>query len=118
MVQGKRLLQTASDIFSGWTSAGGLDFYVRQFRDMKVIADGRLIAPRIVQFAAACGAVLARAHSRSGDAAEIDGYIGRGDTFQDAIASFAFSYAEQNATDHAQLADAIGRGEVEAGLAY
>ena len=42
-----------------------LNFYVRQFRDMKVIPDGQLITPYLVQFAEQCGAVLARAR-RSG----------------------------------------------------
>ncbi|MFT3852804.1 MAG: DUF2252 domain-containing protein [Ilumatobacteraceae bacterium] len=118
VVEGKRLLQTATDIFAGWTSAAGLDFYVRQFRDMKVIPDSERIAPRLVQFAAACGAVLARAHARSGDAAAIDGYIGRSDAFQRALTAYAFSYAEQNATDHAQLVAAIADGTVPAGIAY
>lgn len=118
VVRGKRLLQTATDIFAGWTSAGGVDFYVRQFRDMKVIPDSRLIAPRIVEFAAACGAALARAHARSGDAAAIDAYIGRGDAFIKALEAYAFTYAAQNAADHGQLVAAIAKGDVASGLAY
>jgi hypothetical protein len=117
VIDGKRLLQTATDIFAGWTSAGGLDFYVRQFRDMKVIPDSRQIAPHLLQFAAACGEVLARAHARSGDAAAIDGYIGRSDAFVKALTAFAVSYAQQNGTDHAQLAAAIAAGDVEGALA-
>ena len=39
VVVGKRLIQSATDIFVGLTSVGGDDFYVRQFRDMKVIPD-------------------------------------------------------------------------------
>ena len=37
VVVGKRLIQSATDIFVGFTSVGADDFYVRQFRDMKVI---------------------------------------------------------------------------------
>ncbi len=118
VVRGKRLLQTATDIFAGWTSAAGFDFYVRQFRDMKVIPDSTRIAPRLVQFAAACGEVLARAHSRSGDARAIDAYIGRGGGFASALSAFAFTYAEQNARDHAQLRSAITDGQLASALVY
>jgi uncharacterized protein (DUF2252 family) len=106
VVNGKRLLQSATDIFAGWTSVEGMDFYVRQFRDMKVIPDSTRIAPRLVEFAAACGEVLARAHARTGDAAAISAYIGRGGAFDAAIAEFARSYADQNERDHRQLAKA------------
>ena len=45
VVEGKRLVQSATDIFVGWTAGRGHDYYVRQFRDMKVIANGELISP-------------------------------------------------------------------------
>ena len=107
VITGKRLIQAASDIFVGWTSVREWDFYVRQFRDMKVIADGQLIAPYLVQFAAQCGAVLARAHARSGDPVAIDSYIGKGRRFDKAMLAFAERYAEQTAIDHEQLAGAV-----------
>jgi uncharacterized protein (DUF2252 family) len=110
VVNGKRLLQTATDIFAGWTSVDGMDFYVRQFRDMKVIPDGARIAPRLVEFAAACGEVLARAHARSGDATAISAYIGGGRKFDEAMSAFAHTYADQNERDHRQLSDAIAAG--------
>ena len=103
VIKGKRLIQAASDIFLGWTSAGGADFYVRQFRDMKVIADAAIIAPFLVQFAEMCGAALARAHARTGDAVAIDGYIGKGRRFDQAMIRFASRYADQTSLDHAQL---------------
>ncbi|SDI79302.1 Uncharacterized conserved protein, DUF2252 family [Frankineae bacterium MT45] len=118
VVNGKRLLQTATDIFAGWATAGGFDFYVRQFRDMKVIPDSRRIAPRITQFATACGEVLARAHARSGDALAISSYVGRSDTFAKALLAFATSYADQNAADHAQLRGAIADGRLESALVF
>ncbi|WP_207344548.1 DUF2252 family protein [Arthrobacter sp. E3] len=46
VVAGQRLIQSATGIFVGWISAQGFDFYVRQFRDMKVIADAEFLAPR------------------------------------------------------------------------
>ena len=78
VVNGKRLIQSATDIFVGWTSLHGRDFYVRQFRDMKIIPNTDLIAPGLVEFATACGEVLARAHARTGDPVAIDAYIGKG----------------------------------------
>ena len=35
VVLGQRLMQAASDMFLGWTSYRGHDYYVRQFKDMK-----------------------------------------------------------------------------------
>jgi uncharacterized protein (DUF2252 family) len=114
VVQGQRLIQSASDIFLGWTSYMGIDFYVRQFRDMKIIPESATIAPVLAEFAAACGRVLARAHARSGDPVAIAGYIGKGTTFRDALVAFAPAYADQTERDHQQLVDAIKAGEVEA----
>lgn len=107
VISGKRLIQAASDIFLGWTKVHGLDFYVRQFRDMKVIPNGDVIAPRLAGFAEQCGAVLARAHARTGDALAISGYIGKGRKFDRAMTEFAVRYADQTAIDHQQLAEAV-----------
>ena len=65
-------------------------------------------------YAQACGAGLARAHARSGDAATIAGYLGSRDTFDRAIVEFAEAYADQTERDHAALAKAIKSGRVEA----
>ena len=113
VISGKRLLQSATDIFVGWGSLHGRDYYVRQFRDMKIIPTTDLIAPRLVEFATACGGTLARAHARTGDPVAIDGYIGKGAKFTAAIGEFARRYAEQNQRDHAQLVRAIATGAVE-----
>jgi uncharacterized protein (DUF2252 family) len=106
VITGKRFIQAASDIFVGWTNVRQLNFYVRQFRDMKVIADGQLIAPYLVQFAGQCGAVLARAHARTGDPVVIDSYIGKGRRFDKAMMAFAQRYADQTSLDHGQLSAA------------
>ena len=113
VVVGKRLIQSATDIFVGFTSVAGNDFYVRQFRDMKVIPRGELIAPRLAQFATACGKALARAHARTGDPIAIAAYIGRGRAFDEALSEFAVSYADQTGRDHRRLCDAIAAGELE-----
>jgi uncharacterized protein (DUF2252 family) len=103
VIRGKRQIQAASDIFLGWTSVRGADFYVRQFRDMKVVPSGELIAPFLVPFAERCGHVLARSHARTGDAMAIAGYIGKGKRFDDAMGQFAEVYADQTARDHREL---------------
>ena len=113
VINGKRLVQSATDIFVGWGSLHGRDYYVRQFRDMKIIPNTGLIAPRLAEFATACGETLARAHARTGDPVAIAGYIGKGPTFTGAISQFARCYADQNQRDHAQLAGAIATGAVE-----
>jgi uncharacterized protein (DUF2252 family) len=112
VVAGKRLVQSATDIFVGWSSFRGHDYYVRQFRDMKIIPTIELIAPRLAEFATACGESLARAHAKGGDAVAIDAYLGTGEGFTDAMVAFAGRYADQNARDHARLVEAIARGEV------
>ena len=112
VISGKRVIQAASDIFLGWTSVRGFDFYVRQFRDMKVIPDGRLIAPLLVPFAEQCAYVLARSHARTGDAMAITSYIGKGRRFDEAMAAFAVAYADQTERDHQQLLAAVESGSV------
>jgi uncharacterized protein (DUF2252 family) len=113
VIAGKRLVQSATDIFVGWASMGGNDYYVRQFRDMKIIPSTELIAPRMVEFATACGGTLARAHARTGDPMAIDSYLGKGSQFTDAVGEFARRYADQNERDHAQLVRAIASGTVD-----
>ncbi len=112
VVAGKRSLQSATDLFVGWCSFEGHDFYVRQFRDMKVIPDLDLLVPRLVEFATACGATLARAHARTGDAVAIGAYLGRNPRFIDAVGAFARAYADQTERDHRQLAEAVAAGRV------
>ena len=112
VIAGKRLLQSATDIFVGWGSMQGRDYYVRQFRDMKVIPTTDLIAPHLAEFATACGETLARAHARSGDAAAIGAYLGKGGRFAAAMGEFARAYADQNERDHAQLVAALAKGSL------
>ncbi len=116
VVAGQRLTQAASDIFLGWmTGPAGRHFYWRQLRDMKGSAEvGEMTTRGLRAYAALCGAVLARAHARSGDRIAIAAYLGRADTFDRAIAAFAHHYAGLNTADHARLVAAIAAGEVQA----
>ncbi|MET0477953.1 MAG: DUF2252 domain-containing protein [Actinomycetota bacterium] len=109
VVTGQRLLQTASDIFLGWTSHGAADYYVRQLWDMKGSVNLDTLDPTdLAPYGRLCGWVLARAHARSGDAAAISGYLGGGDSFDRAVADFAEAYADQTEADHAAFTRARG----------
>jgi hypothetical protein len=69
---------------------------------------------RMALFGRLCGATLARAHARSGDRIAIAAYLGGGDVFDRALATFAELYADQNEKDHQALVDAIQAGRVPA----
>ena len=116
-VEGQRFMQAASDMFLGWThdETSGVDYYWRNLRDMKVSANVNALSTNtFLSYAELCGGTLARAHARSGDAAGISGYLGKGDAFGKALGRFATSYADQNALDHAALVQAIKDGQVPA----
>jgi uncharacterized protein (DUF2252 family) len=116
VVVGHRLMQSASDIFLGWTQGeDGRHFYVRQLRDAKIkFRVEKFTASKMMQFADWCGATLARAHARSGEPALIGGYLGKSDVFDRAIAAFAVAYADQTERDHDALAKAVRDGKLEA----
>jgi uncharacterized protein (DUF2252 family) len=115
VVLGQRLMQAASDIFLGWGDVDGLSFYIRQLRDMKGSVDIAALTPsQLVAYAEVCGWALARAHARSGDAAQIAGYLGTGTAFDQAITAFAQAYADQTERDHAALVKAVKQGRVVA----
>jgi hypothetical protein len=61
-----------------------------------------------------CAATLAHAHARTSDPAQISGYLGKNDSFDQAIASFAEAYADQAERDYAALVAAIQEGRVQA----
>jgi uncharacterized protein (DUF2252 family) len=118
VVVGQRLMQSASDLFLGWTrGSSGRDLYVRQLRDMKVSA---LIedfdAGDLRAYGRVCGWALARAHARSGDAAMMAGYMGASETFDDAIAEFAVEYADQAHKDHRAFVRAVRQGRIKTAL--
>jgi NAD(P)H-dependent flavin oxidoreductase YrpB (nitropropane dioxygenase family) len=66
------------------------------------------------EYAELCGWVLARAHARTGDPAQIAGYLGKNQAFDEAIAKFAAAYADQTERDHAALLKAIRAGHIQA----
>ncbi|MGA8742210.1 MAG: DUF2252 domain-containing protein [Terracidiphilus sp.] len=113
VVEGLRVMQAASDIFLGWASTRGHDYYVRQFRDMKVSAEVETFKPRtLLGYADMCGWALARAHAKSGDAAMISGYLGSSDQFDDALTQYSQAYADQAERDFETFQDAIHSGRL------
>jgi len=116
VVAGQRLMQSASDIFLGWLEgASGNHFYIRQLRDVKISAiiedwDDDLLR----DYGKLCAWALAKAHARSGDAAEIAGYIGSSEAFDDAICEFAVEYSDQNERDYRLFVKAVREGRIKA----
>jgi hypothetical protein len=124
VVEGQQLTQAVSDIFLGWFHGQGddgltRDFYVRQLWDWKIPANVETPAVQVLMmYARMCGRTLARAHAITGDRIEIGAYLGGGDAFDRALASFASAYADQNERDHRALVEAVkgGRVTAEAGM--
>ena len=109
-------MQSSSDIFLGWVRGRrGLRFLrapVARHEDVDAHRGVHRRATRALR--RICGWTLARAHAKSGDAATISGYLGKGDTFDRAMGAFALAYADQTRNDHAALVKAIRSGRIEA----
>lgn len=116
VVHGHRMMQSASDLFLGWTEGdAGRHFYVRQLKDMKIKPMVEAFTPSLMlQYAEWCGWTLAHAHARSGEPAKISGYLGKkSDKFDQAIADFSVAYADQSERDHETLMKAVRAGKLE-----
>jgi uncharacterized protein (DUF2252 family) len=121
VVAGQHLQQAQSDIFLGWTRVPNpldgvdRDFYVRQLKDWKLSVPIELLLPEgMAMYARLCGWTLARAHARSGDRVALAAYLGGSAKFDQAIADFAETYADQNERDYAALQAAVKDGRAEA----
>ena len=116
VVAGQRRLQAASDALLGWTvGTGGRHWYVRQLQDQKggAVIDAMTVDD-LVTWGELCGWALARGHARSGQPAEIAGYLGDDRAFDHAISDFAVAYADQNERDHAAFVAVIKAGRIAA----
>lgn len=124
VVAGQRLMQSTSDIFLGWNRVTGADgnsrdYYIRQLRDWKGSVTVDLMNPTELKiYIRTCAWTLAKAHARTGDSIAIAAYLGQGRTFDQAMVSFANSYAQQNLKDFAALQDAVAGGRVVAKSDY
>jgi uncharacterized protein (DUF2252 family) len=121
VVAGQHLMQAVSDIFLGWQRAAlpgrrpADYYYLRQLRDWKYSAEiERMNHAAMTTYGRMCGWALARAHARTGDRMAIAAYLGGSGKFDQAVAEFAETYADQTERDHAALADAVASGRVQA----
>jgi uncharacterized protein (DUF2252 family) len=120
VVEGQRMMQAAPDVMLGWEriiTIDGVerDFYIRQLWDSKGSAEVEEMDPAELEaYGRVCGWTLARAHARSGDRIAIAAYLGRGEAFDRAMATFAETYADQNERDYRALEAAVTSGRVAA----
>ena len=117
VVEGQRLMQSASDIFLGWTKGVQDDrfFYWRQLRDMKASAVVETMTPiALTIYGRMCGWTLAHAHARAGDPIALTAYLGLDDAFDQAITDFSARYADQNDRDYRAFVQAVEDGRIDA----
>jgi hypothetical protein len=106
-------MQGATDIFLGCARTKKHDYYLRQFRDMKVSAEVDTFQPStLIGYAEMCGWALARAHAKAGDAAMIAGYLGSTDRFDNALAGYSEAYADQAERDYSAFQAAVRSGRL------
>jgi uncharacterized protein (DUF2252 family) len=111
VVEYQQALQTVSDPLLGWTTIGELQYYVRQFRNMKgTIPLDAIDAAALSDYAGIVGHLLAKGHARTSGASMIAGYVGGKDKLDQAFARFARAYADQTEADHATLVKAVRKG--------
>jgi uncharacterized protein (DUF2252 family) len=115
VIGAQRALQASIDVLLGWTTIDGRPYYVRQMKNMKAsIPLDWLVGEPFNEYALVCGAILARAHARTGDVAKIANYCGKSEAFDEALADFAEAYGDQTERDHDLLVKAIKAGKVAA----
>lgn len=115
VIRGQRLLQALGDPLLGYTTIDDRHYFVRQMKNMKASMPIEFLTGEPFEFWAwTCGALLSRAHARTGDIAKIAGYIGKSAIFAESLAEFAERYGDQTENDHAALVNAIESGRVTA----
>ena len=86
---------------------------MRQLWDGKGSAEIEALSPGAMEgYAELCAWTLARGHARSGDRAAIAAYLGKGETFDQAIADFAVAYGDQNEDDYRRMREAEAAGSL------
>ncbi|MEV5676189.1 DUF2252 domain-containing protein [Streptomyces sp. NPDC052179] len=117
VVLGQKRMQVVSDILLGWAEVDGRPFQVRQFRNRKGSVDpAALAADQVDDYGRMTGALLARAHAHSADPRLLAGYCGKSAELDEAVASFAVTYADRTEADHAELVRAVKAGRIAAEL--
>ncbi len=111
VVEYQQALQTVSDPLLGWATVDGLQYYVRQFRNMKgTIPLDAIEAAALTDYAGIVGRLLGKGHARTSGASMIAGYVGASDTLDKSLCRFARAYADQTEADHQALIKAVSRG--------
>ena len=111
VVEYQQALQTVSDPLLGWTTIDGLQYYVRQFRNMKgTVSLDAIDAAALADYAGIVGHLLAKGHARTSGASMISGYVGDSDKLDEALCRFARAYADQTEADYEALVKAVARG--------
>jgi uncharacterized protein (DUF2252 family) len=112
VVTGQRALQSSSDVMLGWTEMDGHEYYVRQMKNLKASVPIEWLTGDAFNFYCwACGALLARAHAKTSEAAIIAGYCGTSKPLRESFADWAEAYGDQTVMDHARLRAALKRSE-------
>jgi hypothetical protein len=102
-------------MFLGWTRGPKRHYFIRQLRDIKIsIRVETFKRVEMDLYAKWCGRALALSHARAGSSAMLSGYMGKSDTFDQAITAFSMDYADQNERDHAALERAVRAGKLKA----
>jgi len=113
VVEYQQALQTVSDPLLGWTTVNGLQYYVRQFRNMKGTIPLDAMDPKaLIDYTGVVGQLLAKGHARTSGASMIAGYMGGTEKVDDALCVFARRYADQTEADHAALVAAVDNGRL------
>lgn len=120
VVQGQRLMQTASDAFLGWTTTPeGTHLYWRHFRDWKGSVDVSQLDPEgLRDYGKLCAWTLAKAHARSGDRRRIHDATRDAKLFARTICEQALEHAELAVNDHRLLLQAIADGRLDTASVY
>jgi uncharacterized protein (DUF2252 family) len=112
VVTGQRALQSSSDVLLGWTEMDGHEYYVRQMKNLKASVPIEWLTGDAFNFYCwACGALLARAHAKTSEAAIIAGYCGTSKPLRESLADWAEAYGDQTVIDHARLRGAVKRSD-------
>lgn len=114
VVAGQLVLQAMSDVFLGSGRRDGVDYYVRQFHDMKGTIETEGMSPTaFAEYVAACSVLLARAHAQSANATMLHGYVGGGGKVRRAIIDWSYAYADKSLDDFHKLRASAKNGEIE-----
>ncbi len=117
VVRGQKIMQATPDPFLGWHDVeeptGPTSYYVReQFDHRSAVRVEQLDGDHLFDYGRLCAWALARAHARSGGTSVLEGYLGKGDTFDQAIGVFSMAYLERNKEDYEALKSAVSEGRI------